>query len=358
MTVYSVKLETLSPVHIGNGKTLKRDFDFVTHGNITYCLNVDLILREKEDQWKNNKGSYPLPGKLLRADEYKNFSRYTMRGIPRSVLSNAEVKSFIKDVYDYPYIPGSSLKGALRTALAWNGWNEVKPKLNRNAIGHRRSWAGQRLEKKIFGRDPNHDLLRALQVSDMMQEKKKDKGLILVNAQVLTQNDAGSPIELEALKAGISLQGSIKIDDALFEDWAEDKLHFQNRKHWLYELIPRVNAHTQNRIDPLINWFNDAGITKIAKFYTQVRDAKVGSHQAIFQLGWGGGWDSKTFGSHLKKNEHLFKKLLSDFRMRKGHGPIKDFPVSKRLVVKDDGTNIYPLAPFGWVLMTMEEKQR
>ena len=357
MTVYDVKLETLSPVHIGNGKTLRRDFDFVTKDGATYRLDVDRVLQAREGQLAKAQGQYPLPGKLLNKNEYQEFSRYILLGTPRSTRSDAELQAFIKDVYDHPYIPGSSLKGALRTALAWNGWKEVKPKLNRNAIGHRRSWAGQRLEKKIFGRDPNHDLLRALQVSDMMGLEKPGEGLMVVNAQVLTKSEAGSPIELEALKSGVTFTGSIKIDDALFEEWAEGKLHFQNRKHWLYELMPRVNAHTQNRIDPLINWFNDAGITKIAKFYTQVRDAKVGSHQAIFQLGWGGGWDSKTFGSHLKKNEHLFKKLLSDFRMRKGHGPIKDFPVSKRLVVKDDGTNIYPLAPFGWLLMTMEEKK-
>ena len=357
MSVYDVELQTLSPVHIGEGEELRRDFDFVTDGNLTYRLNVDRILEEKMKDLGTGQKRYPLPGKLLDKSEYKRYARYIVQGAPRSKKSDARVQSFIKDIKNRPYIPGTSLKGALRTGLAWSAWKEINPPLNRNAIGRSRSWAGQKLEKKIFGKNPNQDLLRALQVSDLAGLEKPGEGLLIVNAQVITKSDAGSPIELEALKAGVVMRGTIKIEDELFGDWTGKKLDFKDRKHWLDELMHRTHRFTLNRIRPLLQWFSDAGITKIANFYQNIESAKPKKNQAILQLGWGGGWDSKTFGSHLKENEALFKSLLSKFNMRKGRGPVKDFPVSKRVVVKDDGENIYPLAPFGWVLITMEERR-
>ncbi|MEA3351690.1 MAG: type III-A CRISPR-associated RAMP protein Csm5 [Chloroflexota bacterium] len=358
MTVFNLQLDTLSPIHIGDGDELRHGFDFVTRGNITYRLDIDKVLEAKEDEWQNTHGRYPLPGELLDENEYRRFARYALKGTPRSGKYDARVKSFIKDVFDHPYIPGSSLKGALRTALAWHGWDEVNPRLKRHAIGHRRSWAGQKLERKFFGPDPQHDLLRALQVSDLVGLKKPGQGLILVNAQVLTKEEAGSPIELEALRDEVTLKGTIKIDDTLFEDWAEPELHFQDRQHWLEELMPRVQAHSVARLEPLIEWFEQVGITRIAKFYRRLADLNLGEMRAVLQLGWGGGWDSKTFGSHLKEDQQLFKKLLRDFRMQKGRSQVESFPVSKRVVVKDDGNTILPLAPFGWVLLTLDKRKR
>lgn len=356
MTVYNLELETLSPVHIGSGDELKRDFDFVTDQYITYRLDVDKILSEKIDPSQIDQDRFPLPGKLIQKREYQKYSKYIMRGKPRSTRSNAVIQACIKDVFDCPYIPGSSLKGALRTALAWKALDDIDYQIRSDHIGRKRKQAGSNLENKIFGRDPYHDLLRALQVSDLTGLEKPGEGLIIANGQVITKKDSGSPIELESLKRGVVFQGSIKIDDSLFEDWAEPKLKFQNRRHWLDELMPRTHAFTQDRIDPLIEWFNKAGIEKIANFYVQIREAAVGQNRAILQLGWGGGWDSKTFASHLKKDEQLFTRLLKKFRMQKGRGSGKDFPASKRVIVKDDGQNIYRLAPFGWVLLTLEEK--
>ena len=128
MTVYKVSLQTLSPVHIGDGNELRQGFDFMVRGNATYRLNEDAILQAKENLVRPDRaGHYPTPGALLSEADYERdgYFRYILRGAARSGKMDARVKSFIKDVYDRPYIPGSSLKGALRTALAWTGWSEV-----------------------------------------------------------------------------------------------------------------------------------------------------------------------------------------------------------------------------------------
>ena len=361
MSVYDVTLTTLYPIHIGDGKELRNEFDFVTDGSLTYRLNVDRILEEKMKDPGTDQKRYPLPGNLLEKSEYQRYARYIVRGAPRSRRSDARMKSFIKDIYDRPYIPGSSLKGALRTGLGWSILEDLDPNFKRKHF----DWgggkkAGRMIENQIFRKnpkgDPAKDLLRALQISDMTGLEKPGEGLMIANVQVITKSDKGSPIELEALKDGIVLKGTIKIEDELFGDWTGGKLGFKDRKHWLDELMPRVHGFTLNRVRPLLQWFSNAGVSNIVKFYRDILNFDISKNQAILQVGWGGGWDSKTFGSHLKKNETLFKNLLKRYGMRKGKGPVRDFPVSKRVVNKQVEGEYIPFAPLGWVLMEMKER--
>jgi CRISPR-associated protein Csm5 len=359
MSVYTMTLTTLTPLHIGDGDELRLGFDFKPYKGRTYRLDEDQVLQAKEHKLKPNaRGDYPLPGELLDEQDFNKpgLFRYILRGTPSSEKRDARMSSFIKDVYDRPYIPGSSLKGALRTALAWNGWEEVELHLNRNAIGRRRNWAGQKLEQKLFGRNPNHDLLRALQVSDLFGPEKPGQGLVVTNALVLLQRKTGSPIELEALKGDVQFEGTVKIDDTLFEPWAERELGFANRRHWLDELMPRTQRHSLARINKLQPWFEDAqGGARIAAFYRKLSQVSLKPNQALIQLGWGTGWDDKTFGSRLQEDQYLFSKIVKDFRLSRGRRqPGDDFPRSKRVAVQRKDNKAFPIAPFGWALLEME----
>ena len=363
MTVYQVKLQTLSPVHIGDGGELRQGFDFMLHGNSTYRLNEDAILQAKENLLRPDRnGHYPTPGALLQEADYEQdaYFRYILRGAARSVKTDARIKSFIKDVYDRPYIPGSSLKGALRTALAWMGWSEIHLKLERSLIGSSRSWAGQRLERKIFGPDPNRDLLRALHVSDLFGPQQPGGGLRVVNAQVLTKRTAQSPIELETLPGEVAFSGSLTIDETLFAPFAERELGFASRRHWLDELCLRVQKHSHTRIEQLAEWFGNAdpSYAAMSNFYSDLAAVQLPATQALVQLGWGSGWDGKTFWTHLQQDEFLFEQLVKDFRMDKAgrssrREPGDAFPRSKRAAMIVRQGVARPAAPFGWVLIEL-----
>jgi CRISPR-associated protein Csm5 len=364
MSLYRMTLKTLTPLHIGDGDELKQDFDFAAHNNRTYRLDVDAILQAKEARLVSIQGrNYPPPARLLEETDFDNrqFFRYILPGIPRSTKTDARVRSCIKDVYDRPYIPGSSLKGAFRTALAWMGWSEIKPVLDRNAVGRSKSWAGQPLERKLFGPNPNHDLLRALHISDLSGPQNPGEGLALVNAQVLTRKSAGSPVELEAVRGDIVFEGTLKVDETLFSSMAEPELRFGNRKRWLDELLARAQKHSLARIKQLAEWFEQAdGGEAIARFYRQLAAAALGTNAALLQIGWGAGWDGKTFWTRLQSDARLFEQLVSDFRLHrapKGSPPRKPgdpFPRSKRaaMVIRDKVP--YAVAPFGWVLVELQ----
>lgn len=367
MTTYTLTLRTLSPLHIGTGDEWRLGFDFVLYNGQTWILNEDAVLEAKESQLKPDAyGHYPLPGRLLTEADMKNpaLFRYVLRGQPPSVKADARMKPFIKDPYDRPYIPGSSLKGAFRTALAWTGWNEVRiSRLRREDIGRSRSWAGNPLEKKIFGDDPNHDLLRALQVSDLFGPEKAGEGLIALKAQVLTQSAVQSPIGLEALVSDIEFRGSLTIDEALFKPMAA-KLGFSDRKRWLDELLPRAQKHSRARLQRLAEWFENVqppapSAERIAKFYRDLLAIQLSPRQAFLQVGWGAGWDGKTFWTHLQQDEHLFERLVSEFHLDKAgkhskRHPGDPFPTSRRVVMSGKKDEAKPIAPFGWVLVEIK----
>jgi CRISPR-associated protein Csm5 len=367
MAVYKLNITPVCPLHIGDGVELRQDFDFAIHNDRTYRLDENAILDAKYEQLQLRPGaSYPPPGKLLAEKDFENeaFFRYVLPGAPRSAKINSVLRTCIKDVYDRPYIPGSSIKGALRTALAWNGWNEVIQTLDRSSLGNGAKWAAQPLERKLFGRDPNHDLMRALQVSDCQLEGEGWARMMIVNAQVLTNRDPGSPIEVEAVSANQVFTGSLHVDEPLFAISAEQELHFANRKHWLDELMPRANRHSKHRLEKQLAWFAERDSCEgIANFVKRLLDTSLAKNQAFVQLGWGGGWDSKTFGSHLQKDPVLFEQLVRDFRMNKqtrasGARRVGDpFPRSRRVAVRVVDRVAKPAAPFGWVLLELIQTQ-
>ncbi len=363
MTAYAITLTTLSPLHIGDGIEMHKDFHFAVYQGSTYRLDEDAILDKKYDQLAAVRASsFPPPGRLLKELDYRDTQlfRYTLKGEPRASGTDSILRSFIKDVFDRPYVPGSSLKGALRTALAWNGFQEVRIKLDRNAIGRHRSWAGQPLERRIFGPDPNHDLLRALHVSDMFGPQNPGERLMIVNAQVMTIKGQGSPIELEAVRGDTAFKGSLTVDETLFSPAAERELHFANRRSWIEPttMLARVNKHSRARIEKLADWFERAeGGQDIAKFYRQLGQAALTPRQAILQVGWGAGWDAKTLWTHLQADPYLFEKLVEEFRMTKRsrsgmpRRPGDPFPKSRRVVMRIQNRIASPYGPFGWVLL-------
>lgn len=363
MAVYTLKVTTLTPLHIGDGNELRQGFDFVVYNRRTYRLDVDALLAARGDRLRPDRmGNYPLPSSLLEEADFarKGFFRYALPGFPRSSKADARLRSCIKDVYDRPYIPGSSLKGALRTALAWCGWSEVNPRLDRSAIGQSRSWAAQGLERRLFGRDPNHDLLRALQVSDCFGPGEPGAGLAVVNAQVLTLRAAGSPVELEAVMGDVVFQGTLHIDETLFSRMAEPQLGFANRRRWLDEVLPRVQKHSRARLQKLAGWFEQsADGARVGQFYRRLLGLNLPPNQAVVQLGWGTGWDGMTLGSHLQKDPNLFEQIVRDFRLHKANRnapprkPGDPFPRSKRAVMGVVEGRAAAVAPLGWALLEL-----
>jgi CRISPR-associated protein Csm5 len=144
LQTYILKLTTLSPVFIGDGKKLsKREYLLIDDRGPKRVVIPDLpklfrliashgktdayfrFLRasapnnqgyRERGQDRNHDALYPfLKASLAGMDLEKELGLYTVAG--EGVGRAVEIQTFVKDAYGKPYIPGSSIKGALRTAM-------------------------------------------------------------------------------------------------------------------------------------------------------------------------------------------------------------------------------------------------
>lgn len=373
-TLYRVRATTLTPLHIGSGRDLLHEYDYAIAQGRTWRINEDTLLagQDIDDPRLADQLARTPPAQLLRPADFKPDSdlfRYVIRGTPRSRGRGAQVREQLKDPYDRPYLPGSSLKGALRTALGWIRWEQLNLQPDPTKLGRRRQFAARWYEEEIFaihgGKAPNHDLLRALQVSD---SAPLDPGaLMLVNARVLSRGGKlGSPIELEAVKPGIDFELTVKVDEALLSDWARrHRLELQGGE-LLHQLPKAVRIYAAQRLKAERAWFaaipNAQGL---ADYYRELlrtlADARRTGNACLIQVGWGGGWDSKTFGSRLRDDPQFMTRMISDFRLRRGRARSNTpFPSSRRAVVQirrgaNGGVVETPRTPLGWLRLQFEQ---
>ncbi len=370
---FDLNLQTLTPLHIGSGVELMKDIDFITDGKATYRLDIDRILVEL---WNESSGT-AYPAQLLHSipqDDWGQYILYRAHGAIRAERVSSKLRECMKTPDYQPYIPGSSLKGALRTALAWAGWEQqIRQPLRRTDIGdaRRARFAGQALESKLF-RDgterskdgPNKDLLRALHVGDL-HVTAMGKGFEVLNVQVARTRDFASPIEVEAVGAEAQFQGRLSVDEFVFCSEANDRLRLGDRQNWLDSLTERVNGHTLAVIERLSSRFGSMeqdGVSGVRQFYAELRTIipTLPKGRCVLCLGWGGGWDSKTFGNRLQQNADLFEQVIRDFKLSRGKAPRKvgdPFPRTRRVIVRERNGDRRIAGSLGWVLLDVSERE-
>jgi len=370
-TQIPVTVELLSPLHIGTGTELLLDYDLVPSGGRTYRVDENALMEqalgsaEAEGAAAVNRLLAGRPASELLAeadfaDAASPLFRYVMPGTPFTKTAGAKVQEQIKDVYDQLYLPGSSLKGALRTVLAWGLYASRKQQPDLARLGRNRSRAAQPLERDLFGDDPNHDWLRALRVEDS-QPLKPAGNLALRTVQIyptVTQESPGLNVDVEAVQRGTVFQTTITVEEYGFEQDAARQLGWEDKRRWIKRLPVLSKNHTQQRLENEFKYFQGSGRPVGAKrFYDELINAwsGLGPNEMIVQIGWGAGWESKTLGSGLlRTDDRAFERLLDQYRMTKEEDrrPGDPFPKSRHLALDGAGRLAEPL---GWVRVRLGE---
>lgn len=134
---YEMKITVLSPIHIGSGEKIgKKEYIYLPWDNMAVIPDVRLLLTEMqkrhiEQQYtdyilKNNRdelGNW-LKKQGFQKKDFLRIQKYTLDagdtllepGKQRDQRTR-EILCFMKDPYGMPFVPGSSIKGMLRTAL-------------------------------------------------------------------------------------------------------------------------------------------------------------------------------------------------------------------------------------------------
>lgn len=182
---FEFTLYTLAPVHIGCGESISKKEMVYEKGVYHYLdmgklyLDIESMGSKKVQKFTNymlNNNRESLL-KFLK-DERINYQKYVVEKRKEYIFSTQNsdkgkvknIEKMVSDAYGNPYIPGSSLKGAIRTILV----NEVF-KTDDNSIINARY---------VENISDGHDLFNQIRVSDSLPIKK-DK---LVIAQKIDYN--------------------------------------------------------------------------------------------------------------------------------------------------------------------------
>ncbi|MGQ9820190.1 MAG: type III-A CRISPR-associated RAMP protein Csm5 [Candidatus Kapaibacteriales bacterium] len=260
-----IRIKTLTPVHIGTGKKLS-SLEFLNNHRINFDKLFDLLAEEKQDEFFAWIDQNP---NLKINDIQKNFSLKSKDIIDKCALYSLpgtiqrDLNEGIKDSSYKLFIPGSSLKGSIRTALMYkvlvsNYDKTFLANFFDDLIKKSRSFQGQsnkiknfiksaddKLEQEVFlcgvkkiinskevitNDDQKYDLLKLLTVSDSESVETNTQGEIS-ELQVYALNKSAPHKSFktftESITSNVELEFDISIDIEFLKK-AKDELKKNN----------------------------------------------------------------------------------------------------------------------------------
>ena len=406
---YEVKI--LSPVHIGTGKNIT-PFEFAHTHDKFIVMDMDRLLeanpRRVEDLNRRltQDALHFALSDFLTADELKNAAWWkycaaldlsTKKVLQEELrkAKNMDVAEQIKTGADAQlYLPGSSLKGAFRTAVAYATLQQneallqqLKQRLTKvdwrnpdEAVNDLIFWGAKR--------DPKYDLFKTLRISDSSTLPANEHTLAIGKMKILSlRSSAKKPAsdapaqrgtmyaQLQALRAktaeapplkfwwtlqevltpGIAFQGELEIEQRLLREtnarkilgWKEQQQQFEPQT-----LIQSANVFARDLCDWELHFFQkevtDIDVTPVVNFYRKLKTEleQTDSHTCYLCLGQGAGWHKMTVGLLLERAKDFdFNKLRKTLRLAQDRLNF-DYPKSRKLLMKSEQEI---QAVFGWV---------
>lgn len=255
------EIETLSPVHVGNGNALKAfEYLYDKKANTVYFIDnvkwMRLLQRKRlldsfvEAVSKNrfrgkNVWEWMLAQGVSSAELRQaaaSTAMVTTRNLADKRGSLNDIHRNIVNVYGVPYIPGSTIKGALRTGIlhamivkhkeeyepVWLKFKGiVKNGRVRKDVDKPVKKLALELEEQVFhqltmpkGASPMlSSVMRGLSVSDTINRTPEKKSIIVqkIDRSTVKRQEQGLPIFREAIPAGSRLQFSVTMDKAMMK---------------------------------------------------------------------------------------------------------------------------------------------
>lgn len=364
------KLKVLSPVHIGTGTRLS-PLDGAYFRGRWYRISLDKVLRAVSDPLllSNALGN--------RTFSWEAWLGENMPGIPLEDLSLYSVKSpVLEGRYELreavkaptfePYIPGSSIKGAIRTALLWRMAKDDPSKLISslwNRGDYRRERADDAVEAKFLGGDPHRDVLRALRVRDSSCEELERMEVGLVWVYTLRDGRLERKVEegrehkvfVEWFTEDAELEVDISVDEGLLSGPIGEELGFVGRADLVRRFAEACNDYAKEVIARELEFYSSYGGEELRPIVAFYKELEVPEDGFLLNIGWGGGWETKTLGGLLEEalGEDGFRKLRMTYSL--GRSPRTrridldaPFPKTRRIAYDLRG----PYWPLGWVRLS------
>ncbi len=372
----TVELEILTPVHIGSHEGGLTAYDYAISGDSLYVIHQGrlaefLVRRGKVEEFERaveRKGrEFDIGEFLSRFRDWEKMletlSRYKIEAQERAGIR--ELRPHIRDASGRDYLPGSSIKGAMRTACAYvflKSMKRERPDDFRKALrsiadklSDRGSRRGRRDDKNLFKKlnedffqgfdirhflnkdktpkhSPNTDVLRCLQVTDAYPVESR---VAAINAKVLDKGPDGrlaeeSPLYIEAVVSGIYRF------EVSWDEWLAGKLLEGNRDR--VESGKLIYPRGLNDVLSACREFVEDQLVWEEAFFRSCADDKgLGKSvealkgRADFRLGWGSGLVGASISLLLPED---LKNDIRDRFFRNYDKRVRDFPKSRRVAYR------------------------
>ena len=381
-TLFSVTF--LSPVHVGTEERLG-DHDILSLGGRLYRVAVDRLLRELEREPQSTDryltgGLREIEQWLRQGDRLRRLTVYESQ-VPRDRCRGEDVRPFLSDPLGRPYVPGTELKGAVRTAVLWTlvaGHGDrrhlsekIGKKQNRGRVEEQpdRRYVGQWLEHTLFGDEPRRDAFRLLRVcnSEALPADRLKVYPVLVVARQQDgmrlmerprRGESPSSYTDDPLRAVASFcecldsgepKVRVELDRYLFGKWDRD-VSFLTR--WQ----EACNAFSRHVAEAELRWWTEGRDSSpprlrplteaLGGFYAQLLHqlAHLPQGHVVVNLGWGGGWRTKTVAEQF--GPELVTRIVRRYKLDRGSGS-SPFPKTRKVAWLGGER----FAPLGWVLL-------
>ncbi|RLB06755.1 MAG: type III-A CRISPR-associated RAMP protein Csm5 [Deltaproteobacteria bacterium] len=370
---YHCAITILSPVHVGSGEKYIKDLDYIIENKTVFIFSRPMLFsllesvcdeKDIEDLTESISDRRLKEWLSYKGVDYKNAIqyKYPIKGnqYPK------DIHQAIKNAWGVPIIPGSSVKGAIRTAilrdLSEKDERRTLKKVLTFALRKRRftdnelKGLDQGITEELLGKDPNHNLMRTLSVGDFIFQRD---ALTLSKVVVKTIKGNGKleekvfKIYPEVLRTGAVGESNVGIETFLFEqDRKKENKIFGFSSGITLSYIRNVANHASLKIvEEEIAYFENQD-EKLANFYKDLRKQiqELSKSELITRISWGVGWRSITGG--LIPEDLLTKQLREILKLAPKKWPAR-FPKTRKIVQTPAGN-----LPLGWIKLSfraMEE---
>lgn len=353
MKRYLLKCEPLSPIHIGSGEELQA-YEYVILDRL-YKLNLDRFL----DSLSKDEQEKVLDFIERNIIAFRDFVRERYKGGIEAEVTDYSVpiKPDVKKLYESkiddpqnvlavklfqrtgsrPFVPGSSIKGAIRTAVLFSFYSSKKSSLealNKRAFKSN-FWEGKLLNYS----NPQADPFKAVKFSDSIGEVKT----VIVNARVHTFRKGRWEVDryqilIEAV-VDTPFEAELRIDEELQKEILKRNSDFIKISH--DTIVESCRSFYSTHFKEESKRLAHSPVGNFYKTFQQKVESRVSDDHTLsfpLRLGWGSGFDAVTLG-----HAHNFESIISKVNSRLAN------PKKSAKLVQD-------MFPLGWLKVTLQER--
>lgn len=376
-------IEIVSPVHIGTGERLNR-MEFVEQNGKVYIIDEQKFIQRVTEtpQLQAEFENLCLQGGRLTDLLRKNnipITEVTQYGVRKDGRLSSNILPFIKTpgTPPSPYVPGSSIKGALRSAFLRGALlrgilpkNKAQAKVEAQLSLRKSKKADDALEQDYFGKDQHHEWVRVLQITDTKPVSPQKLHVTDVRVFSSTRDGAlkekdtryGKTMILnpEVLWPKTRLQSYLIVNNYLTQKPAAKTL---NSKQWaarVADFAVYCNEVAKDQIAQEIAFFSLHNQGDVVAWYKELDNKRKlleqGRFACLLRLGWGAGFDDKTVSDIFDDRtfddiRHRYSLSVGKPNGRNARHLNKDLSPKSRKLAVARGNHEENHLPLGWVIL-------